>query len=535
MRPQRWLSIAMVAGFLLMGCGTNGTGVSSGGKQTNRLTIAIGVDPDTLDPMRQTTTTVSNIVKMVAESLLNVDQTGKVQPQLATKWTESADGQTWTFELRDGVKFSDGAPLDASAVKANLDRTLDPTSVCPNCNVLSKAVKSVDVVDPLHVRLAMSMALASDVLLGLLSQTTFALLSPRTIQKQAPGAAAGKVSPGYVDQEQPVGTGPYVLKERVKGDHVTLVRNDGYWGKRPTYVEQVFQIVPDGATREALVRSGQSQVALLPPASDIPSLQGDPNIRVLLAAGDRTIFFAFDTVDKQQPLLQNAQVRQALNYAVNKDAIIKSTLFGAADPMTSPMASSVFGYCQVSNPYTYNPDLARSMLQKANASGLTVSLVAPTGRYIQDFQAAQNVANDLRAIGVNVEGPKTMDWPSYLGTINVPPARASVDMHLLGWAPQFLDASIAMVPFDPAQIPPRGLATSYYDNPSVTALLAKAQSEANRETRAQEYCSAEQQVWNDAPWIFLWVQKYPIVYSSQVDGIGWVPNEMFNTVYATPV
>jgi len=524
MRPPRWIGVVLVAGFLLAGCGTCGTG-PGGVRQTSVLTVAIGVDPDTLDPMRQTTTTVANIVQMVVEALGRVDQTGKVQPNLATAWQEAPDAMSWTFTLRAGLRFSDGTPFDAAAVKTNLDRSLDPTSVCPNCGALTHAVKSVDVIDPGHVRLTMSMPLAADVLLGLISTTPYSMLSPRTIQKG---------TPGYTQQEQPVGTGPYALKQRVKGDHVMLARNDDYWGRRPAFAEQLFRVVPDIATREALVRSGQAQVTLLPPVSDIPSLQKDATVRVLLASGDRSVFFALDTVDKQQPLLQNVQVRQALNYAINRDAIVKSTLFGAADVASAPMASSVFGYCQVPNPYQYNPDQARSLLQKANATGLTINLVAPTGRYLQDFQAAQNVANDLRAIGVNVQGPRTMDWPSYVGTVVVPSAKASVDGHMLGWAPQYLDASQAMQIFDPSQMPPRGLATSYYDNGTVTGLLQKALVEPNRDTRAQEYCEAEKQVWNDAPWIFLWVQKFPIVYSATVTGIGSVPTESFYTVYAQP-
>jgi peptide/nickel transport system substrate-binding protein len=515
----------MVAGFLLMGCGTSGSGVSSGSKQTNRLTIAIGVDPDTMDPMRQTTTTVSNIVNMIVESLGRVDETGKIQPNLATAWQESADAMSWTFTLRTGVTFSDGAPFDAAAVKANLDREMDPKNVCPNCATLAQNVNSVDVVDPGHVKLEMKSALAADVLLGLVSLTNFGMVSPRVIQKG---------TPTYPQQEQPVGTGPYVLKERVKGDHVTLVRNDDYWGKRPTYQQQVFLVVPDAATREALVRSGQAQLTVLPPVSDLPSLQKDATVKVLLANGDRSVYFAMDTQDKQQPLLQNVQVREALNYAINRDAIVKSTLFGAGDPSTSPVASSVFGYCAVPNPYTYNPDLSRSMLQKANASGLTISLISPTGRYLQDWQAAQNVANDLRAVGVNVDGPRTLDWPTYLGTVDVPPARASVDVHLLGWAAQYLDASQAIQVFDSDLIPPRGLETSYYDNPAVNILINKALVEPDRNVRAQEYCDAEKQIWNDAPFIFLWTQKYPIIYSAQVTGIGSVPTEQFYTVYAQP-
>src|SRR5262249_35552571 len=122
----------------------------------------------------------------------------------------------------------------------------------------------------------------------------------------------------------------------------------------------------------------------------------------------------------------------------------------------------------------------------------------------------------------------------YLGTVVVPSSKASVDVHMLGWAPGYLDASQAMQIFDPGQIPPRGLATSYYDNPAATGLLQKALGEPNRNTTAQEYCEAAKQVWNDAPWIFLWIQKFPIVYSSTVAGIGSVPTESIYTVYAQP-
>jgi ABC-type transport system substrate-binding protein len=526
MRRPGLLGLVVIASTILAACGSSGGATSTGTRQASMLTVAIGVDADTLDPMRQTTTTVENIVEMVAESLTTVDHDGRVQPGLATSWQESPDALSWTFALRTGVDFTDGAPFDAAAVKVNLDRIVDPKSTCPLCGALAKTVKAVDVVDPAHVRMTVGQPLAADVVTGLLSTQPYAILSPRTIPFG---------QPGYTKQEKPVGTGPYVLKERVPGDHITLVRNEDYWGRKPTYLQQVFKVVPDAATREALVRSAQAQVIVLPPISDLPSLRQDSTVKVLLAASDRSIFFAINTVDKQQPLLQNPQVRQALNYAINRDAIIKSTLFGAADPATSTLASSLFGYCRVPNPYTYDPDLAKSMLQKANASNLTVTLVAPTGRYIQDFQAAQNIANDLRVVGVNVNGPSTMDWPSYVGTINVPPAKASVDLHMLGYAPGFLDASQAMQQmFDPASMPPRGLSTSYYDNPIVTALIQKAAIEPNRDARAQEYCDAEKQVWNDAPWIFLWVQKYPIVYSSQVTGVASVPNETFDTVYAQP-
>lgn len=512
--------LVMLVGLLLFsGCG--GGGSSGGSKQGGTLTVAIGIDPDTLDPMRQTTTTVQNIVQMVVETLVRVDSDGKYQPLLATSWQTASNGLSWTFTLRSGVKFTDGEPFNAAAVKTSLDRVLTPGNTCPLCGAF-RSVSSIDAIDDTHVRLNLKNPVAP--LLGLMTEVTLGIVAPNSI---ASGTDAFK------DQEKPVGTGPYVLTERVKGDHVTLTRNDQYWGNKPSYKTQQFKIVPEAASREALVRAGQADVILLPPVSDIPAMQGDHSLKVILAPGDRTIFLAFNTQDPAQQLIQQKEVRQALNYAVNKDQIIKSILFGAAAPMDAPMAPTLFGYCKV-GPYAYDPQKAKQMLAAAGATNLSIKFISPTGRYIQDFQAAQAIANDLSAVGVKVQGPSTMDWPTYLGTVNVPPAKASVDLHLLGWAPGYLDASQAMVQFQSSQWPPAGLATSYYQNPEVDSLLAKASAETDQSARQADYCNASKQIWADAPWIFLWVQKFPIITSAKVTGVQSIPNESFYTVYASP-
>ena len=515
------LLVFLIGVLVMSACGGSGGPTTSGPKQGDKLTIAIGVDPDYMDPMRQQTTTIQNIVSMVVETLVRVDTDGSVKPLLATSWQTSSDGTTWTFTLKSGVKFTDGAAFTAAAVKANFDRILNKDNICPLCGPF-RGVQSVEAVDDTHVKLNLKQPIAP--LLGLLTEVTFGFLSPSTI-------AVG--TPEYKDQEkQLVGTGPYTFTERVKGDHVTLTRNDKYWGQKANYKTQMFKIVPEAASREALVRAGQADVILLPPASDLPALAKDSTVKLILAPGDRTIFLSFNT-QTGNPLLQKPEVRQALNYAINKDQIIKSILFDAAAPMDAPMASSLFGYCKTGS-YQYDPNKAKQMLQAAGASNLSIKFVAPTGRYIQDFQAAQAAANDLSAVGVKVDGPKTMDWPTYLGTINVPPDKASVDLHLLGWAPGYLDASQAMVQFQSSQWPKNGLATSYYKNPQVDTLLAKANSESDQAARQTDYCAASKIIWNDAPWIFLWVQKFPIVTTTKVTGVQSIPNESFYTVYASP-
>lgn len=517
MRTRRSLALALLATLVFTACGPQ----TAEKKEAGTLRVAIGVDPDTLDPIGQTTTTVQNLVDMVVETLVGIDEQGVVKPLLAERWETSSDGLQLTFFLRKGVKFSDGTPLDANAVKVSLDRMLDKKLTVPLRGIMGDAIGSVTAVDATTVRIVLKQPAAP--IVSALSQTTAGILSPASIQ------GGGN---SYEKAENIVGTGPYLLKERVKSDHVTLTKNVNYWGRKANYAVQEFKIVPEAASRESLVLAGQADMILLPPVSDLNSLRRNTSVKVLVGPSDRTIFIA---INNYRPgLLQNVQVRQALNYAVDKKSIIKNILFDAADALDSPMAKSLFGYCRVGD-YAFDPAKAKTMLAAAGAGDLRVKMITPTGRYIQDKQAAEAIAGNLRDVGVKVDGPSTMDWPTYLGTINVPATEATTQLHLLGWAPGYLDAQQQMEQFLSQRWPKKGLATSFYKNATVDDLVLKANGGTDPNTRKQQYCQAAKQIWDDAPWIFLWTQSFPIVYSSKVKGIGSFPTEKFYTVYAEPV
>ena len=524
---QRVTTLLALSGLALAACGTGGGGqqTSSGPKHGDMLRVAIGIDPDTLDPAAQTTTTAGQIVDMMAETLVTIDEKGGLKPLLATKWEQSTDGLSWTFTLRTGVKFADATPFNAQAVKFSIDRLLSPTTFKAQPGVLGgkNGIQRVDVVDDTHVKFTLGSKLAPFV--SAMTQTQTAIISPASV-----GVAPNK--PEVITQ--PVGTGPYKFKERVAGDHITLEANKDYWGTKANYDTQTYKVVPEGASREALVKSGGADVIALPPANDIPALQADSNLKVIMGPSDRTIQIVINTTDQMQPLMQKPEVRQALNYAVDKNAIIKNVMFGAATPLSGPMATSLFGYCQTGT-YSYDQAKAKSMLQSAGAAGMTVKLASPTGRYVQDIQVANAVAGYLRDAGLKVEGPATTDWPTYLATYaNVPPAQSKIDLHLLGWAPPYLDAQQQFEQFYSPRIPPAGLETSYYKNPQVDTLIEQGNTGTDQSQRQKSYCDAAKMVWNDAPWIFLYNQKYPFVTSAKVTGVTGLPNEKFVTSWASP-
>jgi peptide/nickel transport system substrate-binding protein len=478
--------------------------------------IAIGIDPDTLDPVQTTTTTAGNVVDYVAETLTTIDEKGKVLPLLAESWTVSSDGKEYTFKLRRGVTFHDGTPFDAKAVKWNLDRVIDPNVKVPIRNPYA-AIEKTEAADPQTVKVTLKHPYAP--FLAGLSWTTSAMVSP---------AGAEKSGNEYKNYPNIVGTGPYTLAERKKGESITLQRHAGYWGRKPFYDTVVVRIVPEAATRESLLLANQVDLIILPPVADLPALQRNSAVKVLLAPSDRTIFIAINTTK-----IKDKRVRQAINHAVDKAAIVKNVLFDSGEPMDAPMAPSLFGHCKVGS-YDFDPQKAKALLKEAGVpAGTPVQLIHPTGRYVQDREAAQAIAGYLREVGLEIQ-MQTMDWPSYIGTITKPADQNTTMLHLLGWAPAFLDADQQMDQFRSGSHPPKGLATTFYSNPEVDRLIQAAQRELDADKRKELYCQLSKLIWDDAPWVFLWVQRFPIVHSAKVTNVSHLPNEKFMALHARP-
>ncbi|MGH3098891.1 MAG: ABC transporter substrate-binding protein [Streptosporangiales bacterium] len=501
----------------MTGCTTGGSGGpgESGGGRT--FDIGIGVDLDTVDPAQQTTTTVQNVIDYGIETLTRLDKNGKVQPGLAKSWETSKAGRVLTLHLRKGVTFHDGTDLTAKAVKFNLDRILDPDVKVP-IRASFEVINKVEAVDNSTVRLHLKYPDPN--LINNLGITIAGILSPKSVEKG---------DNTYKNVVKPVGTGPYEFVSFKKGDRVTYKKYDDYWGKKPYYDKVIFHIVPEGNSREAILRSGQADMVMNPPVSDLKSLQQSQDIDVLKAPSDRSIFIAFNN---SKPPFDDPQVRRALNYAVNKKAIADKVLFGAVEVMDSPLASSVNGYCSAGT-YEYNPKKAKSMLADAGKKKMSIVFGTPSGRYLQDKQAAQAIAADLSEVGVNAK-VRTMDWPSYLAATSAPKDRQKFDMHLLGWAPGALDAPTQFQMFQRAEWPPHGLASAFYSNKKVESLIAKGNRELNEDKRNKLYCQAQKIIWHGAPWLFLWSQTLVLAYSSDVAGVSYIPNEKFNTIYAHP-
>ena len=513
-RPGR-IGAAAVAAMVLASCTTSGEPGSGGEGSGETFTIAIGVDLDTVDPAQQTTTTVQNVIDYGLETLTSLDKDGKTQPGLATEWETSESGKEVTLNLRGGVKFHDGTSFDAEAVKFNLDRIRDPKVTVPIGGAFV-VINNVEVVDESTVRLDLEYPDPS--LISNLAITTSAIISPESATKE------GNT---YDNIVKPVGTGPYTFKSFQKGDKAVFEKYDDYWGEKPHYDTVVFSIVPEGTSREAVLRSGEADLIMNPPVTDLEALEDDPNIDVLKAPSDRAVFMAFNT---SKPPFDDVNVRRALNYAIDKESVVENVLFDTVDVMDSPLAASVNGYCGVGS-YDYDPEKAKKLLAEAGQTDLSITLGTPSGRYLQDKQAAQAIAANLADVGVQAK-VSTTDWPSYLSAIVE--KDGPYDMHMLGWAPGALDAPTQFQMFQKSMWPPNGLASAFYTNERVEPLIAEGNRELDDEKRNEIYCEAQELLWSEAPWLFMWSQNLVLAYSSDIEGITYTPNEKFDTVYARP-
>lgn len=487
-----------------------------------QLRIAVGIDADTLDPARQTTTTVANMVDYFFEPLVEMDYSkNEVVPKLATTWQVSKDGLTYTFQLRRGVTFHDGTPMNAAAVKFTFDRLLDPHTKVPLRGALLSGIKSVEVVDDSTVRFSMSQP--NPLLLRNLTYTTNAIMSP---------AAVARAGDRFTLAPVGAGTGPYIFKEWRRGESILVERNPNYWGKPPAFEEVLFRVVPDAGTRETMVLAGDVHLAMLPPAPDVKALRKNPRVNVIEAPTDRVIFLV---MNNQWGPFKDARVRQAMNYAINKKAVLASILFDLGTVEASACPSMMFGSSPMqAGGWPYNTAKAKQLLAEAGyRDGFDVEFLTPNGRYIQDYQVAQAVAAQLRLINIRAT-VSTMDWPTYIATITQPVERNRTQLFVLGWAWVVLDCDgVLFGQFHSSQQPPRGLAEAFYKNDKVDTLLERARTVVDVAQRQSLYKDIQQQIWTDAPWVFLWSQKWYVATVKNLEGVRITPIEKWDAIWAT--
>ena len=488
-------STLRLAGTALAASGLAASRAIAQSPGADTIVVAQGADAYTMDPAKHSVFPTANILFHVYEALVTKDASGQFQPLLATSWS-NPDPTIWEFKLRQGVKFHNGEAFDADAVKLTFDRALDPAFNSPYRSRIA-VIKRVDIVDPFTVRFVTEAPYPT--MLSTLFEASFAALivPPRHVREGGPDALARRA----------IGTGPYRFAEWVKDERVVIEANPEYWGGAPKIRRIVWRPIPEARARIAELKSGGIDLGGDIPPEEIQGLSSG-RTRVINVASDLLYFIGLDTL-KPGPL-QDKRVRQALNHAIDADAMQRSLLAGLGERIAVTLPRSAFGYDDTIKPYAYDPARAKQLLAEAGyPNGFKIPLITRQGRYLKDKEVTQAAAGFLSRIGVEVE----LRFVEAGVWAQISERKGRDGLSFGGWSG--LDADLVWYP-----LLFTGQYQSYYSNPELDALLIKGRSTLDDKERMDAYRAAARIIKEEAPHIPFFVP--PLIYAAS-SRLVWTP------------
>ena len=489
-------------------CGRNSTTPSAGPAFRDQLIFAAPADATTLDPHNTTDTESDQVTMMVYEPLIAFDDAMKIVPRLAERWNVEPDGITWTFHLRSGVHFHDGAPLDAEAVRLNFARVLDPVANHKRQSLFSM-IDHVEVVDALTVRIVTKFPFGA--FEPTMAHVSSAIVSP--VVAKAKGAAFGSAADAVS------GTGPYRVASWKKDQEIVLERFDGYWGAKGLTRQIVYRPIPEAAARVLALESGDVDVISRIPATDIPRLEARADVAVQKLPGVGAQQFRFNV--KRKPYT-DARVRQAVSYAINRQAIVTNLVSSFARPSTSALTSIMRGYVNLGE-IPYDIEKAKQLLREAGYPNGFTTTIATTPRYPMGVELAEAVASDLKKVGI-VATIEVYDWATMVQFwAGLPPEKNLQEIFIMGAGASTADADWGLRPiFATAATNENNY--GYYSNAEFDRVIEAAMRETDAAKRQALYTRAQQIVYLEDPGaVWLFDTLYSVAARKAVTGLRPLP------------
>ena len=369
-------------------------------QQTNGIAVGVTQDIGIIDPARAVLLDeLNNLWVNIYDMLVIRDKNGGLKPHLAQSW-RNVSPTTWEFKLLKGVRFHNGEPFNAQAVKFTADRYREQGK--QRYGALAQVLQNTEVVDDYTVRITTP---SPD---GVFIQQIWEMpiLPPNYLRQVG--------DEGFL--RRPVGTGPYRWVEWVKGNHYTIEANPTYWMGPPAVKRATFKLMPEVAVRINALKAKEVDIALQFPPDMMDEVSNSGDLRVSVARTPRVIYFEFypDSVLGGGKPLTNRKVRQALNHGVNVDNIIKFILHDQANRVATLYAPQTYGYDKSLKPYEYDPDRAKALLKEAGyPNGFQIDVHVPTGgNPLKPVEVGQAVAADLGKVGIRVN-LRSLDAATY--------------------------------------------------------------------------------------------------------------------------
>ncbi|MBN3197398.1 glutathione ABC transporter substrate-binding protein GsiB [Pectobacterium brasiliense] len=474
--------------------------------------IAVGSTFTSLDPYDANDSLSQTVAKSFYQGLFGFDKEMKLVNVLADSYDVSPDGLAYTLKLHPGVKFHDGTAFNAAAVKVNLDRASNPDNRLKRYN-LFKMIDKTEVVDDLTVKITLKTPFSAFV--NNLAHPAAVMISPAALKQYGKDI-------GF----HPVGTGPYRFVTWNQTDFVKVEKFNGYWKAGLPKLDSItWRPVVDNNTRAALLQTGEAQFAYPIPFEQAKVLE--KNDKLALVASP-SILHRYISMNVTQKPFDNPKVREALNYAINKEALIKVAFSGYATPAEGPLPSSI-DYSVKYHPWPYDPAKARELLKEAGyPDGFTTTLWS-SHNHSTAQKVLQFTQQQLAQVGVKVQ-VTAMDAGQRAAEVEGKGVKETgVRLFYTGWSASTGEADWALSPlFATASWPPAQFNTAFYSNPQVDADLANALKTTDRTEKQKLYKDAQDKIWADAPWIFLATERLVSANSKKLTGFYVMPDTLFS-------
>jgi peptide/nickel transport system substrate-binding protein len=488
-RPQAPFSLALllISSTVLM---PMESGCHRGGAQ-GEMTVMLEKRIDTFDPRRSTDTAAERMRQLIFNGLTRKNDKFEPVPDLAEKFESSPDYKTFTFYLRPNVRFHNRQPLSAADVKYTFDTLLTIESAKRADIERDHVSVETDPSNPLKV--------------------TFHCGTP------CPGLANTIVPIGIIpegtssqQEKRPTGTGPFKFEDYKEGQEVALTSFDEYFEGAPSIKRLTVRIIPDNSTRESELRKGSVDLAInadFDPVT-VESLKKAPGINTEVTKGTNITHLG---VNLQDPILKDRRIRQAIAYAIDRDAIIRDVLRGQASPARSILPPSQWAYDPNVTDYKYDPDRAKKLLAEAGKSSLKLSL--KTSPVSVSRKIGEAIQEQMRRVGVEIE---LQSLERQKLTQDMTEGNFQLYLNILVGGNQNPD--IFRLVYSSGAIPPNGQNRSRYVNPQVDKLLEEART-ATRERSKEIFSQVQKILAEDLPQIYLWYPATIVIYRDRISNV----------------
>jgi peptide/nickel transport system substrate-binding protein len=437
------------------------------GLAQDQIVIALQGEPTTLDPQFADDGNMRPVSDNVFDKLLVLDgKTLQPIPCLAIEWERVSD-ITWQFTLRENVKFHNGEPFTAEDAVYSVKRIIDPTFNSQIAGNFS-TIKDAKIIN-------------SNTIL-IITNGPDPILLKRLTLLDIVNKKYTESSPNNIINTKPVGTGPYQVIEWNRGEEIKIGKFNGYWGQKPNIQNVTYRFIQENSTRLAALKAGEINLAvnMLPEyLEQLPSYKTANSIEFY--------FLRFNTI---RGIMQNKLIRQAVNYAIDKEAIVEALFLGSAIPARGQLAKEAyFGFNKNLDAYAFNPEKAKELLKEAGYKGEVVQLISERGRWMKDGEISEAVASMISDVGINVK-LTFLSWQQWLDTL-----------FNLEKAPDIMFSSNGNELFDMDRfyqaIIKTGGPQSAYSNPDIDKKIDAARNEMDPVKRQAMYEELAQLVYDD--------------------------------------